>query len=258
VGTPSPRASGRGGSPRTSKASARTLLQDPRQRGAAHRLRPAGGGGALPWRVVGHQRGGCGAHGARHGAGAYHRDDPVRLRHAVSVQALQPRIPCRKGPARPAWMTGTGTRPAASLRGMIRVLLSLLLAIFLLFGAERAAAQATQPRCGCGGSSSITTPGSPRPTRIENLPEAGTASTSFFENLRATLVDWRARFRTASPRTPLASPRWRPRSRRLAPCRRMARPSPTPSPNGARPLTGWRRRASRRSTPPPPSPAPTG
>ncbi|MBY6200163.1 DUF3772 domain-containing protein [Maritalea mobilis] len=31
-------------------------------------------------------------------------------------------------------------------------------------------------------------------TRIENLLEAGTASTAFFENLRETLVNWRARF----------------------------------------------------------------
>jgi small-conductance mechanosensitive channel len=30
--------------------------------------------------------------------------------------------------------------------------------------------------------------------RVENLIEAGTASTSFFENLRRALVDWRARF----------------------------------------------------------------
>jgi len=34
-------------------------------------------------------------------------------------------------------------------------------------------------------------------TRIENLLAAGTASTSFFENLRSTLVDWRARFLAA-------------------------------------------------------------
>jgi cysteine synthase A len=50
----------------------------------------------------GHQRGRRRAHGARHGAGPHHRDDPVRLRHALSVQALQPGIPDRKGPAGPA------------------------------------------------------------------------------------------------------------------------------------------------------------
>jgi potassium efflux system protein len=69
----------------------------------------------------------------------------------------------------------------------------------------------------------------------ENLLEAGTASTSFFENLRATLVDWRERFLAAQDPTPRGSPRWRPdRSARPA-CPRMARPSPTPSPSGARP-----------------------
>jgi hypothetical protein len=50
----------------------------------------------VPGRVVGHQRRRRGADGARDGAGAHHRDDPVRLRHALSVQALQPRLPARE------------------------------------------------------------------------------------------------------------------------------------------------------------------
>jgi potassium efflux system protein len=81
---------------------------------------------------------------------------------------------------------------------MMRVLLSLLIAICLLFGAERAAAQATQPAADAAQQAVDYDAWVAEAERAENLLSAGTASTSFFENLRATLVDWRTRFRTAA------------------------------------------------------------
>jgi potassium efflux system protein len=81
---------------------------------------------------------------------------------------------------------------------MMRVLLSLLIAICLLFGAERAAAQATQPAADAAQQAVDYDAWAAEAERAENLLSAGTASTSFFENLRATLVDWRTRFRAAA------------------------------------------------------------
>ena len=52
-------------------------------------LRPDCPGGALPRRLVGHQRRRGDLPGPRTWARAYHRDDPVRLRHALPDQAVQ-------------------------------------------------------------------------------------------------------------------------------------------------------------------------
>jgi len=89
---------------------------------------------------------------------------------------------------------------------MIRSLFSLLIALILVFGAVPATAQtgdtSGQAEAGVGAEVEAQTEvesidiaeWEAEAERIENLLEAGTASTSFFQNLRATLVDWRARF----------------------------------------------------------------
>ena len=63
------------------------------------RLRPPGTRGAVPWRLVGHKCSGRRAHGRRAGPRPHHRHDPLRLRHALSVQTLQPRLPSGQGTA---------------------------------------------------------------------------------------------------------------------------------------------------------------
>jgi hypothetical protein len=95
--------------------------------------------------------------------------------------------------------------------------------------------------------------------RIESLLEAGTASTSFFENLRATLVGWREQFLAAQNSDAARIATLEAQIEALGPVPEDGAPSPTRSPSGARRWRiGWPRRVSRRSTPPPPSPAPTG
>ena len=75
------------------------LLADRRRGGAADRLRPGAGGGHVPRRLDRHQhrRRDPAGQGAR--AGPHHRDDPRRLRHALSVEALQSGIPAHQEPA---------------------------------------------------------------------------------------------------------------------------------------------------------------
>ena len=74
----------------------RPALQHPRRRGAAGLLRPDRGGGALHGRLDRHQRGRRDAHGARPRAGQDHRHHPLRLRHPLSVAAVQPGVPARR------------------------------------------------------------------------------------------------------------------------------------------------------------------
>jgi potassium efflux system protein len=81
---------------------------------------------------------------------------------------------------------------------MIRLLLAVLLALGLAVTADRAEAQFGNEASTQAAAQVIDYDvWQSEAERIENLLAAGTASTSFFENLRATLVDWRARFLTA-------------------------------------------------------------
>ena len=78
---------------------ARLLLADPRRGGAADRLRPGPGGGPLPRRLDRHQHRRRDPAGARARPGPHHRDHPRRLRHALSVETVQPGIPALEEPA---------------------------------------------------------------------------------------------------------------------------------------------------------------
>ena len=88
---------------------------------------------------------------------------------------------------------------------MTRGFLALLLALILLTGAVPVAAQTdVMPAQTETAAGTATETGAidfeaweAEADRIETLLEAGTASTSFFQNLRATLVDWRARLLAA-------------------------------------------------------------
>jgi potassium efflux system protein len=79
---------------------------------------------------------------------------------------------------------------------MIRLLLVVVLALFLTVPGHSVRAQAADPAADAAAFVDYDA-WEIEATRIENLLEAGTASTSFFENLRATLVEWRARFMVA-------------------------------------------------------------
>jgi hypothetical protein len=173
---------------------------------------------------------------------------------------FNPEFPAEKGLPIPPWLTGPGRDLPASLRDMIRPSLASDRCLPALRRRSGPARTGGGTRGGCGAQAvDYDAWEAEADAGIENLLEAGTASTSFFENLRATLVDWRARFRAAADRTPRGSRRSRRRSRRWARVPEDGAPSPTRSPNGARTWRiGWPRRASRRSTPAPPSPAPTG
>ena len=90
-------------------------LSDPRRGGGADHLRSARARRAVPRRLVRHQR--RRRHPARQGARArpHHRHDAGRLRHALSVEAVQSGIPaleeaCR---CRPGW---SGSRTIKSVR----------------------------------------------------------------------------------------------------------------------------------------------
>jgi potassium efflux system protein len=80
---------------------------------------------------------------------------------------------------------------------MIRTFLSALLAVFLIVSPGAAPAQVAGSAVETEARIVDYDAWQAEATRIENLLEAGTASTSFFENLRGTLVDWRARFQAA-------------------------------------------------------------
>jgi potassium efflux system protein len=83
---------------------------------------------------------------------------------------------------------------------MIRNLLSLMLALILVIGAEQVVAQVGDTSAAQVAEVAQTVDYDAwenEADRIENLLEAGTASTSFFENLRATLVGWREQFLAA-------------------------------------------------------------
>ena len=76
-----------------------TAYQIPELRGGANHLRPAGTRGAVHGRLNGHQR--RRRHPARQGtrAGPHHRHHPLRLRHTLSVEAVQSGVPAGKGAA---------------------------------------------------------------------------------------------------------------------------------------------------------------
>jgi potassium efflux system protein len=80
---------------------------------------------------------------------------------------------------------------------MIRNLLSLMLALILVIGAEQVVAQVGDTSAAQVAQTVDYDAWENEADRIENLLEAGTASTSFFENLRATLVGWREQFLAA-------------------------------------------------------------
>jgi potassium-dependent mechanosensitive channel len=80
---------------------------------------------------------------------------------------------------------------------MMRGLLSLLLALILVIGADTAAAQNAEAPPAAGAETLDLDAWEAEAERIENLLAAGTASTSFFQSLRATLVDWRTRLLAA-------------------------------------------------------------
>ena len=76
-------------------------------------LRPAARGGALHGRLDRHQRRRRDAHGARPRAGPDHRHHPLRLRHALPVEAVQPGVPARRRAcrSRPGSRAGAPTSP---------------------------------------------------------------------------------------------------------------------------------------------------
>ena len=73
------------------------------------------GGGPVPRRLDRHQHRRRDPAGARARAGPHHRDDPCRLRHALSVEAVQPGIPALQEPAG-AGLDGARARDRGALR----------------------------------------------------------------------------------------------------------------------------------------------
>lgn len=89
----------------------------------------------------------------------------------------------------------------AACSGMARLgaqLAALILSVFcLLVAAPGAVAQERAPTATAAAGEIDYDAWEVEATRAENLLAAGTASTSFFENLRQTLLDWRTRFLAA-------------------------------------------------------------
>jgi cysteine synthase A len=150
--------------------------------------------GALPRRLLRHQRRGRDPHGAGHGPRPYHRDDPLRLRHPLPVQALEPRVPARQGPPRAELARPRARLDPGRLRGLMRVL---LLVALLLGLAGPAAAQ------DAGGPSPAEAPAADgldysawfaTASRAESLSEAGRGSDFALGRLRLDLVGWRNLF----------------------------------------------------------------
>jgi cysteine synthase A len=67
--------------------------QVPDEERIAHRFRPGAGRGALPGRLDRHQHCRCDPARPGYGAGPHHRNHALRLRHALSVEAVQPAVP---------------------------------------------------------------------------------------------------------------------------------------------------------------------
>ena len=90
-------------------------LPDPGRGGAADRLRSGPGGRAVPRRLDRHQHRRRDPPGARAWAGPHHRDHPLRLRHALSVEAVQSGIPALEEPAG-AGLDGRRSRDFGAVR----------------------------------------------------------------------------------------------------------------------------------------------
>jgi hypothetical protein len=171
---------------------------------------------------------------------------------------FNPEFLAEKGLPIPPWMTGPGATCRKSSRHDARPSLA---SDRHLPALRRGAGGGTGDATRCGWSATgrrLRRLGS-RGRAGREPPVRGHGLHLVFREPPGTLVDWRTRFRAAADADAARIATLEAEIATLGPCPRMARPSPTPSPNGARDLND---RLAQARVPQinaaPPSPAPTG